>query len=107
MRMPLHLRLGLAVAAAVIVPLALGASPAVATITRQASGIAAGGGETCALTTEGQVACWGYGRFGELGTGTRTTSLVPVGVVGLPSRIVSVTTRQERSCVITTAGGVA
>lgn len=36
-----------------------------------AMAIAAGAGHSCALLTTGQVRCWGYGGFGEMGTGTK------------------------------------
>ncbi len=45
---------------------------------------AVGGGwlHTCALLTEGSVACWGDNIFGQLGDGTNLRSDVPVSVSG-------------------------
>ena len=47
------------------------------------TGIAAGGGHTCALTAPGGVKCWGSSVFGELGDGSAALRLTPVDVVGL------------------------
>ena len=44
--------------------------------------VAAGYYHGCALSTTGAVKCWGWNRFGELGDGTNTNSLVPVDVPG-------------------------
>lgn len=40
----------------------------------------AGSFHTCALSRDGQVACWGSNRSGQLGDGTRGASVVPVGI---------------------------
>lgn len=39
--------------------------------------IVAGNRHTCGLTREGQAYCWGFGRFGELGTGERASYATP------------------------------
>ena len=40
-------------------------------------------GSFCALLLTGQVKCWGYNAYGELGNGTTTSSDVPVAAVGI------------------------
>jgi alpha-tubulin suppressor-like RCC1 family protein len=48
---------------------------------KQVVAVAAGGGHSLALTSEGRVLAWGAGTFGQLGTGASATSLTPVDVV--------------------------
>ncbi|MCP4708554.1 MAG: hypothetical protein GY869_08020, partial [Planctomycetes bacterium] len=44
--------------------------------------LAVGGHHTCAVTGGGDVKCWGYNRYGQLGDGTITNRYTPVDVVG-------------------------
>jgi len=71
-----------------------------------------GGGYTCAITTDGQAACWGENSFGRLGNGTTTDSMtpVPVSTAGTPlagKAIQQITTGNDYSCAITTDGQAA
>lgn len=45
--------------------------------------IAAGLGQTCALTTAGGIKCWGYNGEGELGDNSTTNRFTPVAVMEL------------------------
>jgi alpha-tubulin suppressor-like RCC1 family protein len=49
-------------------------------VTEGVAAVAPGDVQTCALMNDGTVRCWGNNLLGELGDGTRTTSLTPVTV---------------------------
>jgi hypothetical protein len=47
-----------------------------------ATGVAAGGGQTCALTAEGGLKCWGSNEYGQLGAATMAPRLTPIRALG-------------------------
>ena len=69
--------------------------------------IAAGDDDVCALTSGGGVKCWGQNQFGQLGNGSTANRNVPVGVVGLTSRITAIAVGFDHACALTSGGGVA
>jgi alpha-tubulin suppressor-like RCC1 family protein len=84
---------------------------------RGISQIAAGATHTCALTTSGGVTCWGYGGYGQLGTGATHPQSTPVDVCvtvttpgtcdGTPLRGISqIAAGGYHTCALTTSGGV-
>jgi alpha-tubulin suppressor-like RCC1 family protein len=74
------------------------------------SAVAGGLSHTCALKLDGSLWCWGRNRYGELGTGTASTTptLVPTKVAEPPGAGMSlpwtaVSAREEQTCGV--AGG--
>jgi alpha-tubulin suppressor-like RCC1 family protein len=63
--------------------------------------IEAGDDHTCAVTDKGEVKCWGYNRYGQLGDGSTTSRGVPVAVQGLPVRAAAVAAGWGHTCVLT------
>jgi alpha-tubulin suppressor-like RCC1 family protein len=59
------------------------ASPALVQATgRSFTSVTSGGDHSCAIATDGRAWCWGANAQGQLGTGSLTSSLVPVPVAG-------------------------
>jgi len=68
--------------------------------------IVAGGGHTCALTTAGEVRCWGRNDRGQLGDNTTTHRYTPVDVSGLGGGMEIIAAGAEHTCALTTAGWI-
>ena len=70
------------------------------------------GGEyhICALTSGGNVKCWGRGQYGRLGNGATSNKDAPVNVTVTGTTaltgIVGISTGQDHSCALKSAGGV-
>jgi alpha-tubulin suppressor-like RCC1 family protein len=58
---------------------------------------------SCALTDTGEVKCWGWNPYGQLGDGTNIERHTPTDVVGLGSSI-AVTTGGDHTCAIELGG---
>lgn len=68
--------------------------------------IEAGAMHTCALTTGGEVLCWGLNGYGQLGTGTYENQSIPVKVQGLPGKATMITSGGSFSCALLQTGEV-
>lgn len=66
--------------------------------------ISAGNNFTCGLTTAGTAYCWGLGSFGQLGTGSQSSSPRPVkvGIEGVTFQTISA--GNNHACAVTTGG---
>jgi len=74
-----------------------------------ATAIAAGDYSSCAVVGDASptVYCWGDGAHGQLGDGTRDSSLTPVAVLGLPGTPKTVAVGGSQACALLTDGRVA
>jgi alpha-tubulin suppressor-like RCC1 family protein len=74
----------------------------------RAKAIRAGGSHTCALHTDGTIACWGYNLYGQLGDGGTTNQFATHDVVGMPggSVAVDVTTGLDHTCALKADGAM-
>ena len=74
--------------------------------------ISAGASSTCALTSSGNVKCWGYGGYYQLGNDGTEDKSYPVSVVdGIGSTtalagIVQISTGYHQTCALTSSGNV-
>jgi hypothetical protein len=70
------------------------------------SQVAVNSRHACAATTAGAALCWGGNGAGQLGDGTKISSLTPVRVLGLSSGVKALAAEMEYTCALTTAGRV-
>jgi alpha-tubulin suppressor-like RCC1 family protein len=68
--------------------------------------IAAGWNSTCAVGGAGEMACWGWNYYGQLGNGVRTTSTLPVESDEIMYSVIAAAVGWGHTCVITELGGV-
>ena len=74
--------------------------------------ISSGGWHTCALTTDGNVKCWGFGGSGRLGNRTEESSPTPVNVHTSSSDdiplggIAAISAGTYHTCALTTDGNI-
>jgi len=59
----------------------------------------------CALHRNGTVSCWGDNRYGQLGIGTRTSTVIPTRIDGL-DHVVQIDVGEEHSCALRDDGHI-
>ncbi|HMR78353.1 MAG TPA: hypothetical protein PKD61_24770, partial [Polyangiaceae bacterium] len=69
------------------------------------SWIAPGGWHSCAVRTDGTARCWGLNSDGQLGTGTQTSSTIPVTVSGV-ANATAIASGTYHSCALISGGTV-
>jgi alpha-tubulin suppressor-like RCC1 family protein len=72
----------------------------------KASDISIGANHACAVTTAGQVACWGANNSGQIGDGSNTARSMPVPVTGGLTNVKRVAAGFEDTCAVTMDGTV-
>ena len=75
-------------------------------LTRPALSLAAGDRHTCALTTTGEVSCWGANDAGQLGDGSLLDRGRAVGVQGLRADLIRIAAGENHSCALSVEGAV-
>jgi alpha-tubulin suppressor-like RCC1 family protein len=68
--------------------------------------ISAGYYHSCAIKNTGEVKCWGYNYYGQVGDGTTTNRATPRTVSGLTSGVSAISGGGTHTCALTSTGGV-
>ena len=74
--------------------------------TASAQVLSAGGLHTCAIDVGGEVRCWGWNDYGQLGDGSTKTRMLPVRVKNLGSGVVAVAAAYLHTCALRANGEV-
>jgi len=78
-------------------------TPVSVTGVNNAVAVACGSTFSCALRSNGKVACWGDGLAGQLGTGTKASSNTPVEVKGLDG-VIAISAGEAHACAVKSNG---
>jgi len=68
--------------------------------------ISAGGSHTCAITISGNLYCWGYNRYGQIGDGSTTDRVTPTPVSGLGVNATKVSANFKHTCALLSNGTI-
>ena len=71
-----------------------------------ATSIAAGYGNACAVLSGGEARCWGFGTYGQLGSGDTYRRAEPIAVAGLDDAV-SVAASYWHTCAVRSSGAAA
>lgn len=69
--------------------------------------LAAGNSHTCAVSEKGDVLCWGWNGYGQLGNQTLENAHAPVAVSALAEPAVSIAAGRHHTCALLASGTVA
>jgi len=75
----------------------------VALVEASSSNVSAGENHTCAVLSTGQVACWGYNGFGQLGDGSTTDKWAPVTISGI-TNAKQISAGKAHTCAVLSTG---
>jgi|GEM_PF-1017343 len=75
-------------------------------LTSGVTALAAGFDHTCVVMANGQMKCWGYNLYGQLGDGTFANHNTPVDVTGSITGVATLAMGAYHSCAVTGSGGV-
>ena len=76
-------------------------------LSSDAVAIACGRWHTCALLDTGAMVCWGGNSEGQIGDGSTTDRTTPVGVTGLSSGVLAISTSEfTHTCALLDGGGM-
>ena len=75
-------------------------------LTSGAAVVSAGNNHTCVLTTGGEVRCWGYNGYGQLGNGSTSSSPTPTSVLDLTFGADVVSAGYNHTCALTAGEAV-
>jgi alpha-tubulin suppressor-like RCC1 family protein len=78
----------------------------VAGLTFAPAAVISGWNHSCALRENGDMACWGWNYYGQLGNGFRTTSTRPVNSGALMYGVREAALGWAHTCIVTEFGGV-
>jgi alpha-tubulin suppressor-like RCC1 family protein len=75
-------------------------------MTQGAGKVAAGWNHTCAVMGNGELRCWGWNYYGQLGDATQATQTRPVNVRRMMEDAADVASGWAHTCALTAGGGV-
>ncbi|MBC7710727.1 MAG: Ig-like domain repeat protein [Rhizobacter sp.] len=68
--------------------------------------LASGGNHSCSISANGELRCWGYNVFGQLGDGSTANRASPAPVAGMSTGTQYVAAGSNHTCAINAGGGV-
>ncbi len=76
------------------------ALPAIVGLETNVASVSSGGDTTCAVKSTGQLYCWGYNGYGQLGLGSTANNTAPQLINGFDANTTAVATGQSHTCAV-------